>query len=227
MTRSSRRIPLRRILPLVIGIFALVALVPAACAQDEPSVSIVSPEDGETITSTDITLEVEHSGFDDSCSLVGTPDQDGEGHLHVMVGRMSMANLIGFFCDTNTITIPGTALEPGEQTITVTVSSNAHMDMMDTAAEITVDYQPDEPESAPDSVEYDDPPVIEITNLENGETLGSNVTLELESENFDASPDLDGKPNIRGWGHYHLFMNPPMADGMPDMENMSMEGLIV
>lgn len=226
MYSHAQRFSLRRLLPFAIGVFALVALVPVAYAQDEPSVSIISPTDGETVTGTDITLEVEHSGFNDAAHLVGTPDQEGEGHLHVMVGGMSMANLIGAFADTNTITIPGTGLEPGEQTIIVAVASNSHMVMMDTAQEVTIDYQPDEPAPAPEPEEYDDPPVVEITNLEDGVTLGPDITLELNSENFNVSPELDGKPNIRGWGHYHVFLNLPMEDGMPDMEAMSMEGML-
>lgn len=216
----------RLLLALAIGLLGVIALIPAASAQDEPSVSIVSPEPGDTVTSTDITIEVEHSGFDDSCSLVGTPDQDGEGHLHVMVDGASMANLINFYCETDTITIPGTALEPGERTIIVTVASNSHMDMMDTATELTIDYQPDDPAPEPEEEDFDDSPVISITNLENGATVGSELTLDVESQNFNAAADLEGKPNLRGYGHYHVFLNMPMADGMPDMSEMSMEGML-
>ena len=52
-----------------------VVLVPHAFAQAKPSLSVVSPSNGETVTSTDIPVSVQVSNFTLSPADVGMPDK--------------------------------------------------------------------------------------------------------------------------------------------------------
>jgi hypothetical protein len=70
-------------------------LVPHAFAQGhaKPSLTVVSPSNGDTVTSTDIPVQVQVSKFTLSAAAVGMPDKEGEGHIHVMLGGMNMGVL--------------------------------------------------------------------------------------------------------------------------------------
>jgi hypothetical protein len=76
--------------------------------------------------------------------------------------------------------------------------------------------------------------------IENSAKWSSRFTVEVRAPNFKASCDLEGKANIPGVGHYHVFVDEgsmPMGGGhdmsMPmgqqhdgGMEMMSMPGMI-
>src|SRR5260221_5657049 len=62
----------------------------------------------------------------------------------------------------------------------------------------------------------------------NGATLGPLFTLQVTKNNFTPSLELEGKPNLAGYGHYHVFVDMPMMDmaGGGDTGLMSMGRLI-
>lgn len=221
-----QRMVRRAVSAVFLGMLLTMSVLPVVHAQESPSITIVSPADGDTVTTTDITLDIEHSGFDNACRWVGLPDADGQGHFHVMIDGMTMATLTNFYCDTNTITLSGVGLEPGEHTIIVDVATNTHMDLMETAQEITIDYQPSTPAAGPDAVTVSGTPAARITNLQDGATLGPTFDLGLAADNFTPSCDLEGKTNQQGFGHYHVFIDMPMMDASADMSMMSMQGMV-
>src|SRR5205809_1062846 len=99
MLRHVPRVSIRRnrtlMRLLVAGLSALalstgIVLVPHAFAQGQskPSLAVLSPSNGDTVTSTDIPVSVQVSNFTLSTPDVGLPDKDGEGHIHVMLDGM-------------------------------------------------------------------------------------------------------------------------------------------
>ena len=94
-----------------------VVLVPHAFAQAKPSIAVISPGNGDTVTTTDIPVRVQVSNFTLSASDVGMPDKDGEGHIHVMLDGMNMGVLFNFYTSP-TLTLPGqVTLEMGPESI--------------------------------------------------------------------------------------------------------------
>lgn len=188
----------------------MVALMaaPAALAQGgEPSITVTSPTQGQKITTTDITLNVQTSNIDTACKWVGTPDHPGQGNIHVFLDKASLGDLINFYCGTNTITISGEGITPGKHTLIVDLASNTHGDMLNTAQKVNIDYEPTSPKALPAASTSSATPTVKIVSPQNGATIGPNTTLQIASTNFNPSCDLEGKPPVKGYGHYHVMID--------------------
>jgi hypothetical protein len=203
-----------------------VLLVPhvVAQAQDKPSLTIVSPNDGDTITSTDIPVSLQVSNFSLSAPDVGLPDKEGEGHIHVMLDGMNMGVLFNFYTSP-TFTLPGQGIKPGQHTLIFDLASNTHEDVEDTVKSVTINYQPLTPKSAPQANAAAGAPTVSIVWPPNGATLGPVFTLQVSQQNFVPSLELEGKPNLAGFGHYHVFVDMDKS-GMMQGGMMSMAGMI-
>jgi hypothetical protein len=207
-----------------------IVLVPHAFAQDQakPTLTIVSPGNGDTVTSTDIPISVQVSNFKLSTPDVGLPDKEGEGHIHVMLDGMNMGVLFNFYT-TPAFTLPGQGIRAGHHTLTFDLASNSHMDMEDTVTSVTINYQPLAAQPAPQASQSSAAPEVSIVWPPDGATVGPVFTLHVTKNNFTPSLQLEGKPNLAGYGHYHVFVDMPMMDmssgqGMGGM--MSMAGMI-
>jgi hypothetical protein len=186
----------------------------ARAQEGTPTVTVVSPAGGDVITSDTIDLQVEVENFTLDCAKSGLPDEDGVGHIHVMIDGMTMANLVGFYCD-DTISISGAGLEPGTHTLIVGLSTNSHLPLMDTFQMVEIDYQPENPVALPDA-DFTGTPGVELVSPLDGETVGNVVTIEVTGVNFTATEDFEGKTNVPGYGHWHVFVDTDMS-GMMDM----------
>jgi hypothetical protein len=202
-----------------------VVLVPHAFAQPKPSIAVVSPRAGDTIISTDIPVTVQVSNFTVSSADVGLPDKDGEGHIHVMLDGMNMGVLFNFYTST-TFTLLGQGMKPGQHALTFDLASNTHEDMEDTATTVTINYQPATAKGAPQASAAGGTPEVTVVWPPNGATVGPLFTLQVSQNNFTPSLELEGKPNLAGYGHYHVFVDMPMMDMGGDMGMMSMAGMI-
>ena len=205
-------------------------LVPHAFAQAKPSITVISPSNGDTVTSTDIPVRAQVSNFTLSAANVGMPDKDGEGHIHVMLDGMNMGVLFNFYTTPN-FTLPGQAMKPGQHTLTFDLASNTHEDMEDTVTSVTINYQPLTAQPAPQASPSSRAPEVSIVWPPDGATVGPLFTLQVNKTNFFPSLELEGKPNLAGYGHYHVFVDMPMMDmsggGGQDMGGMmSMAGMI-
>jgi len=205
-----------------------VVLVPHAFAQPKPSITVLSPKAGETITSTDIPVIVQVSNFNLSPADVGLPDKDGEGHIHVMLDGMNMGVLFNFYTST-TFTLLGQSMKPGQHALTFDLASNTHEDLEDTVTTVTINYQPATAKPAPQPNPSGTTPEVTVVWPPNGATVGPVFTLQVSTTNFTPALELEGKPNLAGFGHYHVFVDMPMmpmGDGQGDMGMMSMAGMI-
>ncbi len=109
-----------------VSVFALstgVVLVPHAFAQPKPSSVLVSPSNGDTVTTTDLPVRVQVSNLTVSAADVGLPDKEGEVHIHVMLDGMNMGVLLNFYTSP-TFTLPGPKLANAAKSSAVQHSSS-------------------------------------------------------------------------------------------------------
>jgi hypothetical protein len=207
-----------RWLPLITGLVIASALAVGAAtlaagaaplsqgAAARGSLSVAYPTDGAVVTTTDIPVRVTVSNFTIACDEAGAPNRDGVGHIHIMLDGMTMAQLTNFYCSQQ-FTLSGQGLQPGQHTLIADLSNNAHLDLMDTAQTITFLYQPS---TAPAGLPQPGPATgasVRIAEPTDGATVGPKFNLGVQASNFTASCDLEGKRNVTGHGHYHVFVD--------------------
>lgn len=192
------------------------------------SLKVISPKNGQKITTTDIPVRVEVTGFKLSPEQVGLPDAKGEGHIHVMLDGMNMGVLFNMYAAPR-FTLPGQAITPGRHTLIFDLASNTHMDFGNTVQKVEIDYQPAKAKPAPKPAEGAGAPEVKIVSPADGANVGPKFTVQLQPANFEPSLDLEGKPNIKGYGHYHVMVMGSSDQGQTGMDHqggISMAGMI-
>lgn len=212
---------LRLAMALLVGAAIGPVLVLGALAQEPPALTVISPQPGDTVSSDDISVQVEVSSFTVDCAKAGRPNEEGVGHIHLMIDGMSMAQLANFYCG-DSFMVPGDGLAPGEHTLIVDLATNDHLDMMETAQEVAFTYEPANPVPLPEAEDLGTPG-IELVSPSDGATVPPTFTIEVKPVNFEPSESLEGKQNVPGYGHWHVFVDTPMG-GMAMMDDMAMEG---
>lgn len=192
-------------------------------AMTKGSLKVLSPAEGATVTSTDIPVKVSVSSFKLNMDHVGLPDVDGEGHIHVMLDGMNMGVLFNAYFG-NSFTLPGRGIAPGKHTLIFVLASNTHMPFGNTVQKVNIDYKPAKAEAVPAAGAEAGMPALAISAPADGATVGPMFTLQVKPANFHPALDLEGKPNVKGYGHYHVFVDMKMG-GMED-GMMSMAGMV-
>jgi hypothetical protein len=180
-------------------------------------VAIQSPADGAKITANQVPLQVSFSGFQPSCDLAGTANVQGAGHYHVEIDK----SLVDMFCAPSA-TISMQNVKSGTHTLTVLPALNDHAEVEQNAKSVSIDYEPTQPlaEIAPASVGT---PSIKIVSPKAGSTLNGAFDVWVQASNFNVTCDLEGKPDVAGYGHWHVNLDStsgPMM-GMMTMLRMS------
>jgi hypothetical protein len=198
---------------LVLGLAAL-ALPAMTSAQDAPSLSIVSPAAGASVTTDDIEVQVEVTNFTLDCEAIGAPNVEGHGLIHALLYGSTIAALTGLYCE-DTFTISGEGVTPGEHTLTVVLSENNHADLMDTAQQVTFDFQPANAQPLP-AANDTGVPVLTLVSPTDGATVDPVFTVEVSATNFTPDAGLEGKANVPGYGHYHVVVTDPAPESSPE-----------
>jgi len=180
-------------------------------------VSVQSPVDGAKITANQIPLQVSFSGFQPSCDLAGTANVQGTGHYHVEFDK----SLVDMFC-APTATISMQNVRPGTHTLTVLPSLNDHAEVEQNAKSVTIDYEPTQPlaEIAPAPAGTAS---IKIVSPKAGTTVKGAFDVWVQVSTYNVRCDLEGKPDVAGYGHWHVNLDStsgPMM-GMMTMLRMS------
>lgn len=200
-------------LALVLGLMVL--MLPAqSSAQDSPTLAIVSPTAGESVTTDDIEVKVEVSNFKLNCQTIGMPPVAGEGLIHALLDGTTIAALTGLYC-TDSFTISGEGVTPGEHTLTVVLSENNHVDLMDTAQQVKFDFQPANPRPLP-AANDTGTPAIALVSPTDGATVDPVFDVEVSATNFTPDAGLEGKQNVPGYGHYHVVVTDPAPASSPE-----------
>lgn len=194
---------------------SMMPMQPGASAM---KVSITSPASGMMLTANTLTLVVATSGYDDTCAVAGTPDQQGKGHYHILIDK----SLVNMFC-TPQATISMQNVKPGMHTIGVVPAQNDHSEIDENMQSITVDYEPQSPLPTITDATVRAAPSIKILSPAPGTTVSGTFDVTVQVTNFNLSCDLLGKPDVAGYGHWHLNYDSdtgPMM-GMGTMAGMS------
>lgn len=192
-------------MPLAAAGLITLSLPAIAAMMAPPSISIVTPEAGAAIHGSSIPLKVSIQNFNLECANAGKTNAPmGEGHIHVMVDGMDMPHLIAPYCSTS-ISIPGQGLAAGKHTITAVLANDAHA-MNSMPVSVTVNYAPTRSEALPSAMEGGKPRLT-ILSPKNGATVGKRFNLVMAVSHFDLSCNLEGKKDLAGWGHLHVFVH--------------------
>lgn len=223
-----------------------------AAKQEKASLQIVTPTAGMKVTANqlDVTLKVDNFTIDGL--KAGRPDEPGVGHIHLMFDGMTMAQLANFYTS-DTFSVPLDGLPAGAHTIIVTLASNSHVDMPETAQKVEIDYQPANPVQLPQPNDQGTPSV-ELVSPKTGTAVEPRFAVEVRPVNITLAGNLEGKQNVPGYGHLHVFVDTPMsgmgmtggmstpememgtpgqmmgtpsADGMGEAHMMSMAGMVL
>ncbi|HET8522578.1 MAG TPA: hypothetical protein VFL82_05045 [Thermomicrobiales bacterium] len=179
----------------------------SARAQDAPTLKIISPADGGRIHTSDIGVRIETTNFKIDCGQLGRPDRDGVGQVLALVDGTTVAQLTNFYC-AHSFVIPGDGLTPGEHTIAIVLASNTHVPMMDTAQVVKINYLPVQPVPLPAADDMGAPALTLVSPLD-GATVPPSFEVQVQPTNFFAATALEGKTNVPGYGHYHVWVDAP------------------
>jgi hypothetical protein len=184
-------------------------------------VAILSPADGAIVTGNTVGVQVQTTGFTSTCNGAGTKDVAGVGHYHIEIDK----SLVNMFCTPAASLISMQNVKPGKHTITVMPAQNDHTDIEANARSITIDYQPTKPLPAITDTSFSGPKSIKILSPAPGTVLKGAFDVTVQVTSFTLSCDLMGKPDVTGYGHWHLNLDSdtgPMM-GMGTMLAMSCE----
>ena len=142
---------------------------------------------------------------------------EGIGHYHVLLDGM----LIDMECTPST-TVSLQNVAPGTHTLTALPALDNHHQVQGGAATLTFEYAPTDP--LPDilAVEPAAPPTITIVSPAPGTRVSGDFEVTVAVTDFILSDALFGKPDLAGYGHWHL--NVDATDG-PMMGMVTMLGM--
>jgi hypothetical protein len=181
-------------------------------------ITITSPTNGTKVTANSVTVQVAVSGYTSTCDLAGKENQQGTGHYHILLDKA----LVNMFC-TSAATIALQNVAPGMHTLTAVPALNDHAEVEENATSITIDYEPTNALPTITNASFPTAPSITILSPKNGATVSGSFDVVVTIVNFNSSCDLMGKPDVAGYGHWHLnldSMSGPMM-GMGTMLGMS------
>ena len=177
-------------------------------------VSIQLPVTGTKITDNTVPVHVAMSGFQPTCASGFAPVQ-GEGHYHLLIDK----SLVDMFCAPDA-TLSMQNLQPGTHTITAQPALTNHMDVEMNASLVTIDYEPTHPLPALTAATFAAAPSIKIMSPAKGAQLSGSFNITVQVSNYNVSCALEGKPDVAGYGHWHVNLE-TLNSGMMGMETMA------
>jgi hypothetical protein len=180
--------------------------------------AFVSPADGIKVTGNTLDVQVAVSGYTDSCEWAGKPPTEGFGHYHLLLDKA----LVNMYC-TPGASVSLQNVKPGTHTLTVVPALNDHAEVEENGQTINFDYEPASPLPSLTDKAQAGTPSIKIVSPQPGAVLSGPFDVTVQIENFAPSCDLFGKPDLVGYGHWHVNIDStggPMM-GMGTMMGMS------
>jgi hypothetical protein len=185
-------------------------------------VAILSPAAGTKVTGNSVTVRVRVTGYRDTCALAGKHvmgmDTTTTGHYHVLLDGA----LVNMYC-TPTAVVSLQNVKPGTHTLTVVPALDDHRQVTPSARSIMFDYGPASPLPALTGKMTMGKPTITIVSPKPGATVSGTFAVHVRVTNYHLSCPLFGKPNLDGWGHWHLNLDTATGGmmGMGGMTGMS------
>ena len=98
-------------------------------------------------------------------------------------------------------------LAPGMHKLIALPAQNDHAEIEDNATSVSFDYEPAHPLPTIADATFPGPPSIKITNLKPGQTISGAFDVQVQITNFNLNCDLEAKPDVAGYGHWHLNLD--------------------
>jgi hypothetical protein len=192
---------------------------PASAQGDQPSVTILSPKDGDVVTTNTVGVVPEIKNWKLRCDLAGTRNVGGTGHYHLELDGA----LVNMYCGPAALSLQN--VKPGEHTITILPAKNDHSEVEAAKAQVKFTYQPSAalPPLQPLNAGK---PSVSILWPKNGATVsGGSFPLVFDVRNYRLSCDMLGKPKVANTGHWHVDVDKsetamPMKPGMSQQQMM-------
>jgi hypothetical protein len=186
---------------------------------DQPSVTLLSPKDGDVVTTNTVAVVPEIKNWKLRCDLAGLRNVAGAGHYHLELD----GSLVNMYCGPAALSLQN--LKPGEHTITVVAAKNDHSEIEAAKAQAKFTYQPSAalPPLQPLNAGK---PSVSILWPKNGATVsGGSFPLAFDVRNFRLSCETLGKPKVANTGHWHVDIDKaetamPMKPGMSQKDMM-------
>lgn len=137
----------------------------------------------------------------------------GVGHYHVELD----GSLINMFCSPRS-SVSLQNVKPGTHTLTFLAAEDDHTDDMKSAKKVSFTYQPTKPLPAVRG-EQKGTPSIRILSPKPGSTVHGGFDMTIQPKNFEFSCALYGKPDVAGYGHWHINVD-STSKGMMGMGTM-------
>jgi hypothetical protein len=201
-----------------VGASTTMAMMPLPDYAKQMHTSFGSPAEGTKVTANTLDVAVTVSGFTDSCDWAGRPPTQGLGHYHLLLDKA----LINMYC-TPTATVSLQNVKPGIHKLTVLPALNDHAEVEDNGQTISFDYEPNSALPIFTDKTFPAKPSIKILSPRSGAVLSGPFDVTVRIDNFTPSCDLFGKPDVAGYGHWHVNLDStsgPMM-GMGTMLGMS------
>lgn len=106
--------------------------------------------------------------------------------------------------------MPLDGLPAGTHTIIVALASNTHMVLAESAQKVDIDYQPTNPAPLPEANDQGTPS-IKLVSPKPGATVDPAFPVEVRPVNITLAGNLEGRQNVPGYGHRHVFVDTPMT----------------
>jgi hypothetical protein len=175
----------------------------AVAQTDQPSVTILSPKDGDVVTTNTVAVVPEIKNWKLRCDLAGTPNVAGAGHYHLELDGA----LVNMYCGPAALSLQN--VKPGEHTIAIIPAKNDHSEVEAAKTQVKFTYQPTNPLPPLQAIDVGKPRVA-ILWPKNGATVsGASFPLVMDVRNFRLSCDMLGKPKVANTGHWHVDVNKP------------------
>lgn len=197
----------RTLVSATVLVLAAGLLVPAAAAPLGPSIQIVAPRNGATISGTQMVVEVRVADFILNGPAIGRAGVPGQGHWQAYVD----GTLAGLSAD-DVVSIPNDtypALGPGRHVIKVELRHNDYTPVAGAkSAEVTVripERSPMRYAPAPGS------PGIKILSPRNHAKTSPDVIVWVRIQGVKQNPLAIGKAAAPGEGYWRLFADGAVA----------------
>lgn len=196
--------------------------VPAKPAKSKPpmmsadtgaKLAVQAPQPGTVVKGNDVPFSLGISHFKVDCRFAGTPNKMGVGHYHVELDGA----LINMFCAHRSL-VSLQNVKPGQHTLTFVAAEDNHTEDMKSAKKVSFTYQPGKALPAITG-EQKGAPAIRIVSPKPGATVHGGFNFTVQPKNFEFSCDLYGKPDVAGYGHWHINVD-STSKGMMGMGTM-------
>jgi hypothetical protein len=182
-------------------------------AETGAQIALLAPASGTVVHGNTLPFATQISHFKVNCDLAGTPNKMGVGHYHVELD----GSLVNMYCaPRDTISLQN--VKPGMHTLTFLAAENDHTDDMKSAQKVSFNYQPTKALPAING-ENKGAPSIKIMSPRPGATVHNGFALTVAPKNFEFSCALYGKPDVAGFGHWHINVD-STSKGMMGMGTM-------